>query len=63
MLQRLDQIDYAASENFVIGNIGSSSDANRYWDGNIYQIRIYDRPLTAAEVLQNYNATKGRFGL
>jgi hypothetical protein len=25
--------------------------------------RIYNRELTAAEVLQNYNATKGRFGL
>jgi hypothetical protein len=24
---------------------------------------VYDRALTAAEVLQNYNATKGRFGL
>jgi hypothetical protein len=25
--------------------------------------RLYNRPLTATEVLQNYNATKGRFGL
>jgi hypothetical protein len=25
--------------------------------------RIYNKPLSAAEVLQNYNATKGRFGL
>ena len=57
------EIDYATSENFVIGNIGSSSDVNRYWDGNIYQIRIYNKALTAQEVLQNYNATKGRFGL
>jgi hypothetical protein len=28
-----------------------------------YQFRIYDRALTDAEVLQNYNATRGRFGL
>lgn len=56
------EIDYAASENFVIGNIGSSSNVNRYWDGNIYQIRIYNKALTAAEVLQNYNATKSRYG-
>ena len=28
-----------------------------------YQFRIYDRKLTDAEVLQNYNATKSRFGL
>ena len=26
-------------------------------------IKIYNRALTAAEILQNYNATKGRFGL
>jgi len=31
--------------------------------GNIPVGRIYNRPLTASEVLQNYNATKGRFGL
>jgi hypothetical protein len=33
-------------------------------DGNIAIARIYkNKGLTAAEVLQNYNATKGRFGL
>jgi hypothetical protein len=31
--------------------------------GNIPVGRIYNRPLSAQEVLQNYNATKGRFGL
>jgi len=31
--------------------------------GNIACARIYNRALSAAEVLQNYNATKGRFGL
>jgi hypothetical protein len=25
--------------------------------------RLYNRPLTSSEVLQNYNAQKGRFGL
>ena len=56
------EIDSSDTHNFVIGNIGSSSNANRYWDGNIYEIRIYDKALTAAEVLQNYNATKSRYG-
>ena len=32
-------------------------------NGSIGQILIYDKNLTAAESLQNYNATKGRFGL
>lgn len=31
--------------------------------GSIYSIKIYNRALSASEVLQNYNATKGRFGL
>lgn len=34
-----------------------------YLQGNIYQTSIYNRALTAQEVLQNYNATKTRFGL
>ena len=34
-----------------------------YFDGNIPIIRIYKRGLTDAEVLQNYNAQKSRFGL
>lgn len=32
-------------------------------NSNIYICRIYNRPLSATEVLQNYNAQKGRFGL
>jgi hypothetical protein len=29
----------------------------------IANFQIYNRALTAAEILQNYNATKGRYGL
>jgi hypothetical protein len=32
-------------------------------NGNIYISQIYNRALTAQEVLQNYNALKSRFGL
>lgn len=31
--------------------------------GNIYSTAVYNRALTPQEILQNYNATKGRFGL
>jgi hypothetical protein len=31
--------------------------------GNIAQVSIYNRALSATEILQNYNATKTRFGL
>jgi len=33
------------------------------WVGNIANTRIYNRALPANEVLHNYNALKGRFGL
>ena len=33
------------------------------FDSNIAMVRIYNRALTAAEIKQNYDATKGRFGL
>ena len=31
--------------------------------GSIYMIQIYNRALSASEILQNYNAQKSRFGL
>jgi hypothetical protein len=33
------------------------------FNGNISQVSIYNRALTASEIQQNYNATKSRFGL
>jgi len=45
-------------------SIGSYRDSTyRAWDGSVYSCHIYNRALTDAEVLQNYNAKKGRFGL
>lgn len=40
--------------------IGRAANGN-YMDGNIAQVRLYDKTLSAAEVLQNYNATKTNF--
>ena len=42
--------------------INTSSFTN-FLNGNIYQTLIYNRALSATEILQNYNATKNRFGL
>jgi hypothetical protein len=33
------------------------------WNGRISNVSIHNRALTSIEVLQNYNATKSRFGL
>lgn len=35
----------------------------RFLNGNVASVILYNRALTAAEVLQNYNTTKTRFGL
>jgi hypothetical protein len=36
--------------------------ANQFFAGRIAQVQLYNRALSAVEVQQNYNATKGRFG-
>jgi len=41
----------------------NSVNGTNYSKGNIATTQIYNRALSAEEVLQNYNAQKGRFGL
>ena len=41
--------------------IGSQNYSNRYFNGEISTLFTYNQALTAAEVLQNYNAQKNRF--
>jgi hypothetical protein len=43
--------------------IGLDTNQNRYFRGDIAQSLIYNRALSASEIIQNYNATKGRFKL
>jgi hypothetical protein len=42
---------------------GYTGGKDYYYNGNLAICRVYNKELTPAEVLQNYNATKGRFGL
>ena len=49
-----------ASNPFYIGNVSGSGFP---YKGDIASVQIYNRALTAQEVLQNYNATKARYGL
>jgi len=44
-------------------SLGGRTDASQFMNGNISQVSIYNRALTASEVRQNYNATKSRFNL
>lgn len=43
--------------------VGRLMNGLEYWNGDINPIHIYNRALSASEVLHNYNALKGRFGL
>ena len=43
--------------------IGAYLPNNNWSNGNIAQTLIYNRSLNSSEVLQNYNATRSRFGI
>jgi hypothetical protein len=50
------------------GSLGTNYVVSRRWDGlylnaRIGSVQIYNRALSAAEITQNYNALKGRYGL
>ena len=49
-----------STSHFILGNRPSDFVGN---EGFLSTVSIYSRPLSANEVQQNYNATKGRFGL
>ena len=54
----------ATSAYFKLGSRGTGlSNPSQQWDGLMGPAKIYNRALTASEVLQNYNAAKTRFGL
>jgi hypothetical protein len=50
----------SATRLFIAREPGASAS---FFNGNIAQVQIYNRALTATEVQQNYNALKQRFGL
>jgi hypothetical protein len=49
----------------VLGDfkLGVATNLNAYYRGNISNFKAYNRALTAAEVSQNYNSFKSRYGL
>jgi hypothetical protein len=46
-----------------IGRRAAGNTVSAYWNGNIAQASIYNRALTAAEIQQNFNATRSRFSI
>jgi len=63
------QATWSGTTGSILGNPSSPvhmvgrSDAARTWIGRIATTSVYTKTLSSTEVLQNYNATKTRFGL
>tara|TARA_R110000868_G_scaffold162019_1_gene392997 strand:- start:193 stop:882 length:690 start_codon:yes stop_codon:yes gene_type:complete len=56
-------LDDADNEKIVIGADSDASSPENAWNGHISNVKVYTKGLSSSEVLQNYNATKDRFGL
>ena len=41
--------------------LGATTDTDQFHSGNVAHFSLYDRELTETEILQNFNATRGRF--
>ena len=50
----------SGSANLVVGAYRNTSNT---FDGSIAAVKAYNRILTAAEISQNFNALRGRFGI
>lgn len=55
-------ITFTNSGSVVVG-VYPTLTSPSYFNGRISNVQIYNRNLSAAEILQNYNATKSRYGL
>lgn len=56
-------VQSANSNQFILGRWAASYSSEYYLNGKISSFISYNRALTAAEIAQNFNATRGRFGI
>lgn len=64
--QQLTQVEYVnkTAATTVATGIGASTvHSIYYFDGSIYLTKMYNRALSSKEVLDNFNAIRGRYGL
>jgi hypothetical protein len=52
-----------STQQFSIGSRVFNGAYQYPWNGNIAQVSIYNRALSAAEIRQNFNALRGRYGI
>ena len=51
----------STNQNYRIG--ADVNGAGEPFNGNIYSVKVYNRALSTSEVLQNFNALRGRYGI
>lgn len=62
----LDATNTSAVSSYTLGTINNFSiggPSTDFVNGNIAMVKVYNRALSAAEVKQNYNALRDRFGI
>lgn len=57
------QYAVAQSSKGTVVSIGADTVNGRYLNGSIGQAMIYNRPLSSSEIWQNFNATRGIYGI
>ena len=56
--------NFQLARHLRIGSYNTSTDTpSLFFNGNISQVSIYNRALTAAEIQQNFNALRSRYGI
>ena len=48
---------------FIGAELDGTTSLGNYFDGKISNVKMYNKTLTAAEVKQNFNALRGRYGI
>ncbi len=61
LAQNVSGVTNTSASVFMIGALNVLGTPSYHFNGRIAFVKIYNRALTAAEVLQNYNATKARY--
>ena len=58
-------ISYQSNRSLRVAAVVSSSPGvgNRFYNGRISTVQVYNRALSATEIQQNFNATRGRYGI
>ena len=65
-LEKSGSIKYPTGDTPIVLGVNpfnSSYDADTFFKGRIYSVRIYNKALTEEEILHNYNYDKEKFNL